>query len=175
MHIQLAHIQLECRMLILLTLFATSTVSRALPTVACSRAVACPGSVVTCECAEALGFLEWRVQPGSNCVIQYSASHMPIGVSEEICETASGHQAVLEEVEIRNFGVFASSLSVTVVENLTVTCASTLGPESTSITLASEDLATTLPCMYTKSILLNYIATLQVLLLPLETCKPPFK
>ena len=103
----------------------------------CQRAIVCPGSVVTCECAEATGSLHWTVQPGSNCMNSLLPTST-IGLHEEICD--DGHQAVLENIETQRDdlpSVLTSSLNVTLItENLTVTCSDTFGPETVALGVA---------------------------------------
>ena len=116
-----------------------SFIGRSLSAQLVCHSSACPGSVVTCECAEAVGLLRWTVQPGSDCNVEYRPNRMPIGAREELCDNGS-YSAVLESSSATQEGliVFASSLNITLMENMTVTCTSTFGPEEVVLHVASK-------------------------------------
>ena len=97
----------------------------------CDRMVACPGSVVTCECTGAVGFLTWTVLPGSDCTTTYT--NEDTGVHRVLCD--EGHRTELNSVgtvsrDGIDFRRYNSSLNVTLLENRTVVCMDTLEPQS---------------------------------------------
>ena len=126
---------------LLLLLSASPAVS--LPGLNCNgSAVTCPGSVITCQCVEAVASLRWTVLPGEDCTVGYSAAQpIPqVGAVAPICN--DGHTVVFDSLGANNIGtaVFGSSLNAVVQENVTVTCMDTFGPVTTTITVLASKL-----------------------------------
>ena len=108
-------------------------------TLTCSRSNDCPGSITTCVCANARALLQWKVtQPGGpDCTLRYGTTSQEEGVVTTLC---GDHTVVLDAVGINQFSelTYNSSLNVTLEENVTVTCASNIGSESTTLRVASK-------------------------------------
>ena len=122
-------------MLLYLLLLSVSTTEAKLT---CSRSNSCPGSITTCVCANAPALLQWTVTPPGepDCTIRYGRNSQE-GVVTTLCE---GHIVVLDAVGTNQFSdlIFNSSLTVTQEENVTVTWASGVGLESTTLRVASK-------------------------------------
>ena len=114
------------------------SVSTTEATLTCSRSNSCPGSIATCVCVNAPALLEWTVTPPGElyCTLRYGRNSLE-GVVTTLCE---GHTVVLDAVGTNQFSdlIFNSSLTVTLEENVTVTCASSIGLESTTLRVASK-------------------------------------
>ena len=101
---------------VLLLLLASSTTSL----LTCNRqGPVCPGTVVTCVC-EAAGALIWRV-PSDDCAASFILGSM-VGDMDLLCDS---HSVVLDAVNTGgDLPVYVSSLTLTLVEDLSVTCES---------------------------------------------------
>ena len=114
------------------------SVSATKATLTCSRSNGCPGSITTCVCVNAPALLQWTVTPpgGPDCTMRYGTTSQE-GVVTTLSE---GHTVVLDAVGTNQFSdlIFNSSLTVTLEENVTVTCASGVGLESTTLRVASK-------------------------------------
>ena len=123
-------------MLLCLLLLSVSTTEA---TLTCSRSNDCPGSITTCVCVNAPALLQWTVTPPGepDCTIRYDGNNNEEGVVTTLCDS---HTVVLDAVGINQLGIltYNSSLNVILEENVTVTCASGIGFESTTLRVASK-------------------------------------
>ena len=114
------------------------SVSATEATLICSGSNGCPGSITACVCTNAPALLEWTVSPPGepDCTVQYRRNSQE-GVVTTLCE---GHTVVLDAMGTNKFDqlTYNSSLNVTLEENVTVTCVSNNGPESTTLRVASK-------------------------------------
>ena len=122
-------------MFLCLLLLSVSTTEA---TLTCSGSNSCPGSIATCVCVNALALLEWTVTPPGepDCTLRYGRNSQE-GVVTTLCE---GHTVVLDAMGQNQLGIltYNSSLNVTLEENVTVTCVSNNGPDSTTLRVASK-------------------------------------
>ena len=102
----------------------------------------CPRSVVSCECSEAAGSLQWTISsPGPDaselCESERYRVVSEVGAVAMPCGPA--YAVVLDAIDRRNpFSFLRSTLSFTANVSVVVTCADALGRNTTTIQAISK-------------------------------------